>query len=223
MVVVYGDSGVLDSGCMVEVMPIVRAQVSIPRSNTNSEDIVTNTWHFTTTGVSEGFDNDILTALAALYEGLDTYKSNAYLWSGTRVKMFNLEDSEPRVPIVDESLGLSSAPSGTPLPSEVAVCLSFNGEYVSGASQARRRGRIYFGPLNSGAMGTTGYLAASLLTAAQTACTAFLLASTTASDWAWVVYSPSSAQAFPVVEGFIDDAPDIQRRRGWDRLSYVTF
>jgi hypothetical protein len=207
----------------MESMPIIRAQVTLPMTSTVSADSVTNTWHFTLEDVTEGTKSAVKTALAAFYEALDTWKSNLVTWSGVRCKMFNIEDPEPRIPIDDAGLTVTSAPAGSPLPPEVAVCCSFNGDYVSGASQARRRGRVFLGPLNTAALTTDGRLSSSLVTAVATAGGTLLTASNSASTWAWIVYSPSGDTGYPVVDGWCDNAPDIQRRRGVDATTRTAF
>jgi len=189
-----------------------------------SEDTITNTWHFTTTDTVEGTLTLIKAALVTFYETLDAYKSDLQLWASARVKIYNMSDPEPRVPINDVGLALSSAPSGTSLPHEVAAVLSFNGEYVSGFSQARRRGRIYFGPLNNTAFNdASGLLNTTFVGILAGAGGALLTASNSASEWAWVVYSPTGSTSYPVDAGWVDNAPDIQRRRGFKSTVRTTF
>lgn len=204
-------------------MPIVRAQVSIPAASTVAEDTVTNTFHFTTTGWDETIRGSIAGGLQALYESWDTYKSSLMAWPSARVKFYDLSEPEPRVPIDDISLSLSTHPTGTPLPSEVAVCMSFRAEYVSGSSQARRRGRVFFGPLNQVSGDSTGRVAAAALTLFQGGAQTFLDLSDSAADWAWVVWSPTAATAYPVVGGWFDNAYDTQRGRGVRATSHLTY
>lgn len=208
---------------MLPAVPIIRAQVSIPAVSTVSEDTVTNTWHFTTTDTDEGTLSAVKTALSTFYEALDTYKSDLQLWTGARVKIFNMEDPPERVPIDDVGLTLTSAPSGGSLPHECACVLSFNGEYVSGASQARRRGRVYLGPLNVSVIGDNSMFTSTFYNVVVGAAGALLTASNAASDWAWIVYSPTAEQGYPVVGGWVDNAVDIQRRRGFRASVRTTF
>lgn len=195
-------------------MPILRFQVKVPAASLNTEDDVTNTWHFTATDTTEGILADIKAQLVLMYESIDTWKSNQQSWTGARVKVFDMDQPEPRVPISDTGLALTSAPSGSPLPPEICVCLSFHGEYISGASQARRRGRVFLGPLNLASLNSDGRFTTTLQSSLSTAAANFVLASNAASDWAWIVYSPSGDTGYPVVNGWTDNAPDIQRRRG---------
>lgn len=199
----------------MESMPIARYQISIPSANNVPEDTVTNTWHFTQTAIDETVTNLVQTELVAFYEALDGFKSPLMAWQNARMKVFNLDDSPPRVPVYDELFGATSTAQTSALPREVSACLSFHGDYVSGFPQSRRRGRIYFGPLSSPVIqGTTGKLTTTLCNAMATAGGDLLTASNSASDWAWVVYSQVGSTAYPVVDGWVDDEPDIQRRRG---------
>lgn len=208
----------------MELMPIIRAQVTVPAASTVSEDAVTNTWHFTATGVGSTILDEIALALTDFYEDADAQKGDNQLWASAYCRMYNLDDPEPRIPIYDELLALTSAPASTALPPEICACISFNGTYVSGASQARRRGRIYFGPLAATVIDTTtGQLAALAVTNLATSAGNLLATSNLASDWAWVVYSPTGDTGYPVVEGWVDNAPDIQRGRGLKATVRTTF
>jgi len=204
-------------------MSILRAQVIIPATSTVSEDAVTNTWHFNVTGDEETTAANITSDLAAFYEAMDTYKSDLQSWTTNRVKWFNMSDPEPRVPILDTTMSLTGASSSQSLPHEVTAVLSFHGTYASGASQARRRGRIYFGPLNTTVMTDSGHFASAFCTALATAGDVLLATSVADTDYDWAVYSPTAGLSYPVVGGWVDNAPDIQRRRGFRATSRTLF
>lgn len=206
----------------MESMPIVRLQLRIPALSAMSEDMCINTWHFSCVDTEEGTINAVQTAVVAWYEAVDSYKSGLMSWQTSRIKWYDLSEPEPRVPFYEELSGLTSA-SGTPTARELALCLSFQGEQISGAASGRRRGRIYFGPLTASAIDGSGLLTSAAVTAASTAGGVLLAASNAASDWAWVVYSPTSGTSYPVVDGWVDNAPDIQRRRGTDATVRTTF
>lgn len=194
-------------------MPLLRLQVSIPAVSAEPSDAIVNTWHFTAVDAEEGTRADIKAAVAAFYEGCDAYKSVLMSWNLNTSKFYNLDDSEPRVPIDVFTLALTGAPSVASLPRELAVCVSFRGDYASGSSQARRRGRVFFGPLNTAALGSGGEIASGAR--GQIAASAGVLRTTSAaaSDWAWIVYSRVGDQGYPVTAGWVDDEFDIQRRR----------
>lgn len=133
----------------------------------------------------------------------------------------------------DDWLGPASPGSANlNLPSEVAAVLSFHGDLSgvleeAGATRpkARRRGRIYFGPLTTDAIDTTQdspLLRDSLLLPLRSNAVQLIDDSLTQSH-VWCVWSRANAELYPVVGGWTDNAPDTQRRRGKASLSRVTF
>lgn len=202
-----------DGSVTVPDMPIARVQVRIPSAANISEDMAINTWHFTCTAIDEGTRNAIQTALVAFYNSMGTYRSSLMSWNTARLRWFNMSDAEPRVPLEDETAGFSST-SSSPTAPELALCVSFNGAFVSGFSQARRRGRVYLGPLAAAAVDSTARVTPTLVSTMATAAGTLLSTSNAASDWAWVVYSPTGNTAYPVVAGWVDNEMDVQRRRG---------
>lgn len=203
-------------------MTILRAMVTIPRDSGIPADAVTNTWHFNTGGALLPTDAGIVRdRLAEFYNNPNTVNSVAQYLSrvldgdGARIKVYDLSNPEPRVPVLD--VGMPIGPiTAEAIVSEVAICLSYHADFVSGAPRARRRGRIFLGPLASNVMSFSFgeprpspevrgdlKLAAERLIAADTP----LLK--------WSVYSPTAnTAAAPIVGGWIDNAFDTQRRRG---------
>jgi hypothetical protein len=122
------------------------------------------------------------------------------------------------------------------LPNEVALCLSYQAVAISGESQARRRGRIFFGPLcnTANTLSATGECrpSAALVTALCGAATLLATpAATAAGDLVhWAVYSPTTDltetidDAFQDVDnGWVDNSFDTQRRRGRDATARTTW
>lgn len=181
-----------------------------------------NTFHFTCTAIDEGTRNAIQASLVDFYEAFDTYKSSRQDWANARLRWFDLSDPEPREPVEDELFGLTSG-TATPVAREIAVCCSFAGDFVSGFPASRRRGRVYLGPIGGTCWDSVGLLAPSLVTAVVTGANLLLSDSNAASDWAWVVYSPTGNTAYPVTSGWVDNAPDIQRRRGTAATTRTAF
>ena len=208
-------------------MPLVTAQVSIPTDLPNvGADFVTNTWgFFVNTADVAGVTNaqaalDTFYTSVAAFFGSDNAQPNA-----VTIKWYDLSDPTPRVPFA-QSLGTVGFGNGTSpsLPPECAICLSFQGAPVSGVSQARRRGRIFFGPLATNAIGSNGRVSSSALSSFATAATT-LLSDSGASGWQWCVVSRASGSpvAVFVTDGWIDDAIDIQHRRGHTPSSRTLF
>lgn len=188
-------------------------------------DRFVNTWHvIVPTGTPSGSDLlEMADAVKGFYVGGGATSVQAYIspWaggSGRTVKIYNLDDTLPRAPIYEFSdPDPISGLSGTGFPNEVAICLSFHAAAVSGAVQARRRGRIYVGPLNtaSGSITPVGDSRPN-----PTLRTAFLSAAgyadlqLAAAGASWCVYSPTSSTAVKNEFYSVDDAFDTQRRRG---------
>lgn len=205
-------------------MSVVRAQSSVPYKTALPEDVTQNVWHFQTVGdftLPAALD-PINTALNTFYSAIDQiYPTNVDVTRTT--KWYQLSDPKPRTPIRTDVQTIAPSASN-PLPEECAIVLSFEGDPESGLSQKRRRGRIYIGPCSTSTViivnnrcRVIGTTIAEVKNAAQ----ALLTASVASADWDWVVYSPTTAAgsthdagATVVDKGWVDDAWDIQRRRG---------
>lgn len=117
------------------------------------------------------------------------------------------------------------------LPLEVAAVLSFHADLTgiqeeAGATRprARRRGRVYLGPLTTDGVTITDdapLLGPDLRTAMGAAAVALKDAAET--DWPWCVWSRADAILRPVVGGWTDNAPDTQRRRGQESTNRATW
>lgn len=198
-------------------MTILRAQVALESDSGLPEDRVVNTWHFLSDELDTTLDIELInTQLKLFYENIDN-RLGQQLSGEWRVRFYDLGDPEPRTPVAD-FLNPVLTPAANCLPAEVAVCLSYHAAPVSGTSQARRRGRLFIGPLS------TSWLGASVspdvrpdgtnINQLKGAAATMLAASNAAATWAWVIYSPTDNLARGIVGGYVDNAFDTQRRRG---------
>lgn len=206
-------------------MSIYRAQVVLPFFTNLPTDVITNTFHFeaTTGATPEQVGTEVTPQLTAFYT--DGYGSDGiafYINRGlAHVKWYNLSNPEPRIPYV-QSLGIGSIPQGNAnLPTEVALCLSFQGLPLSGVPQARRRGRVFIGgmPQNtiSPSIGNNFPIWHSTVTARWgDSAEENLRVFSVPTDAQWVVWSPTTQEAVEVANGWVDNAPDTQRRRSVD-------
>ena len=115
---------------------------------------------------------------------------------------------------------MPTAAGSQDLPAEVAVCASFRASYAglaeeSGSTRprARRRGRVYLGPVMTNILGVTAgetHVGASFPTVVVAAMEA--LRTDTATSWG--VWSRADAATSPVVAEWCDDAFDTIRKRG---------
>lgn len=126
-----------------------------------------------------------------------------------------------------------------PLPSEVAVCVSYHGNLAGLAEEqpagpvgpqgdihprARRRGRLFIGPLNASASEITNYgstVEVSSHTVAVLRAAALRLRDDTNTEWC--VWSRTTGALHQVAGGWVDNAFDTQRRRGTKATSRSTF
>jgi hypothetical protein len=192
-------------------MALLRVQVILHTVSAIQADFATNTWHFDD---GELEPSGIADELIVFYNAVRGAMSPAIAQNGHEIKMYKYSDPEPRVPIYEEVWNFGAAPAGFPLPAEVALVLSYHAEPVSGLSQARRRGRVYIGPLNTGTLATgEGRPSGGTLTTFVNAAEA-LLAESQLADWTWSTYSTVLNSGAEVYAGWVDNAFDTQRRRG---------
>lgn len=216
---------------------LMRAQVTIPIDSNLPEDSIVNTWYFDGDDDAEMVDEDygdqVMTMLTTFYQAIDGVVLASNIGANASVKIYDMRDAEPRVPERTDTIALAPAAS-EPYPNEVAICLSFAAEFASGVNPARRRGRIFLGPIAS----EVGNLSAGQVRVGSAAQTAIADAAATMQDGLvhevgsvlrtrWAVYSPKTHQvtgdigaAFnDVLTGWVDDSFDTQRRRGYRTTS----
>jgi hypothetical protein len=206
-------------------------------------DQIVNDFAFQWTGGGEPAEanyNDLFTAVDAFYNYTTTttrktgyYISNYVNRSATHeLQAYEIAVGGLGSPVfTDDWLGPATA-AGNGMPPECAGVLSFHADLTgileeSGATRpkARRRGRVYVGPLDGAAIdpSTPPYL---LISAFQTTIkeSANQMASLADADgWTWAVWSRKDVQLRAVVGGWTDNAPDTQRRRGPKSTARSTF
>jgi len=207
-------------------MGFARVQVSLLNDSTLPGDVAMNTFHFRTPGTVEDSADEISALLETFYNAFDQDLSSG-LTGVTNLAFFDLEQAAPRVPVATDTFTLTVG-LGTQLPGEVALVLSFQGPRVSGFPQARRRGRLFIGPLDGDTI-TAGTGDARPSSAAITRITdaADALASSTVTPGLdWCVFSPTTAGPEPwssgelndafvtITNGWMDNAFDTVRSRG---------
>lgn len=206
-------------------MAIYRVQLNWNPTSLNPLDAAVNTLHFDITGVFATEMPIIQTTLRNAFELFEGFYANTVI-SGVlnTFKVYALDDPEPRSSKFAGTMGAGFIPTGgNPLPSEVAVCLSFQAAQVSGTPQARRRGRIYLGPLGASGLDTNGRPTSACRSAASAVGASILADSVSNGGWSWVVWSPTTGTSSIVTNGWVDNAFDIQRRRGVAPTLRTTF
>lgn len=185
-------------------------------NNNKIEDAFVNVWHFSVTSDPPASADllSINTAMSAFYTAIAGRTSSHTLATTAVAKFYNLADPKPRFPIVQYNNVYTGPSDVTALPPEISTCISFAASPVSGVPMARRRGRVFLPPFKYTDYDTDGYITSAAVIATKAAITGLLTASTAAANWEWCIYSTVNDTLAPVIGGWIDNAPDIQRRRG---------
>lgn len=218
-----------------------RAQVSIPMDTALPEDAIVNTWHFDDDDDPIAAPDDtrdwIMQALTGFYQTIDNVLLAASVTSPATVRLYDMADPTPRQPLFTEQIALTPVNGDDGLPSEVALCLSFSAAVSSGQNAARRRGRLYLGPIATAAITTEGgarrpsaAVRTVIANAAAVVRNGIEHPGSPGLHLKWAIYSPTTdatdtlANAFnDVATGWIDDAFDTQRRRGARPTTRTTF
>jgi hypothetical protein len=132
------------------------------------------------------------------------------------IKVYDMGDPVPRQPLtVFPMVTFPVAPAQTGFPDEVALVLSFQGAKVSGVPQARRRNRVYFGPVTTASAVVTSNEnrpSAGIIDDLIKAADEKLAIATLGVEW--IVRSETTGVVTPVTDGWVDNSWDTQRRRG---------
>ena len=136
--------------------------------------------------------------------------------SACELRAYWMGETPPRTPLIQEFI-IGTLPTTQALPSEVAVCES----YYAGTNKPSNRGRVYIGPLHTGALGgsasqepiVTGELQIALNNAGKN-----LAEDDTGPRWCVLgLNAGKTARELKVITGgWVDNAFDTQRRRGAD-------
>jgi len=209
-------------------MTTVRVQCRLQGDSGVPEDVFVNTWHVATgeapldevmaVDLSAAFTQFYTESIPALSQSLKTYLSPAI--ASAEWRFYDLGDPEPRVPIVKTPLW-GTVSDKNPMPAEIAVCLSMHGD---APVTPRKRGRVYIGPLNTDAAASGQTSDARVEAGLQTLLG--MLANRLVESLepnTLVILSRASGLQIPVVGGWVDNAFDIQRRRGYDATARTTW
>ena len=203
-----------------------RVQATIPTDAAVGADTVTNVFHFRkVSGTEAAAVDQMFDVIQTFYSDLATAVLSAQLDHNLlRLKAYDLEDPEPRTPVLDEFRAFTAPTVGSSLPHENAIVLSIRAAFASGVNPARRRGRLYIGPLQRVVIEDSGSRVQVTSAARSAVATAADNMMTTLQGVAlsrWAVFSPTTFATSgigpalnDVIEGFVDNEMDIQRRRG---------
>lgn len=207
-------------------MPITRAVVTLNKVSQLPEDAVQNVWHFGSNGVLTSAQwSTLRDALRTFYrEIFHLYGSNRIAAGAVHsIKRYDLivgapgaADDSAGSPISNATLTLDTT-GASAAPDEVALCLSLKGvttnireEVGTTRPASRRRGRIYLGPFSAAVMAERP--GSALINKIITEVGNLNLAASAVANLG--VYSRKDGKLYGAVEASVDDAWDIQRRRG---------
>lgn len=116
---------------------------------------------------------------------------------------------------------LGDEPTGTSLPLEVALCLSYGTNTPFDTPVQRRRGRIYIGPLNGNQISVEDDLPAptSGLGLRMRKGAVMLKETLPPVGLGWSIWSRTDGELYPIEGGWVDNEFDTQRRRGVEATS----
>lgn len=200
------------------------ASVTLRHRTLLPKDVSINTFHLSAPDTSQATLDAIALAIERFYrtpydvdsDAVGSFISNVVLRASGSIEIYDWADPSPRVPIAFYPMELAANGVTSSLPNEVALCVSWQGDRQSGVNQARRRGRIFLGPLSTNATTTVANEPAR-------PATAFIIAARRASERLvtelsedevrLAVWSRVSSQLTPVTNGWVDNDFDTQRRR----------
>lgn len=206
-------------------MARVQAVVVLPSVTEFPKDNAINTFTFSPFVPDEEALDNIAGTLEDFYnevqlsgQSVASYLSSTIVRTtdACHIEFWDIDGTPPRTPmhVVPFTLAGPTVTNNN-LPLEVALCSSFRAEYVSGEPAARRRGRVYVGPLTTGALTSgAGVPGTPSPTFIETVAQATMgLASAFSPLHVW---SRTDDMIRRVVAGWVDNEFDTQRRREHD-------
>lgn len=216
-------------------MAFWRSIITLQRDGGAGEDVAVNTLHWDSDRGRDNVDRTLDIAsinarVQTLYTALGPLLGEI-VGTPTRHRLYDLEDLEPRTALSDVTFAQATATGS--LPAEMAVCVTLLADTESGVPRARRRGRVYVGPMDDG---TSQYISGAAdcivaATARTTIANAFAAACRdTTNDPVLSVFSRATRagggtmdESFNDVQTIrVDDRFDVQRRRGSRPVSFTT-
>lgn len=205
-------------------MSAYRAQVILKTVDAIPANYVTNSWCLSVSPDGALDTDEVTVALKDFYDDMINFIPSVIAQNGHEIKYSELPGVKPNYPFEEDVFNLVSAPTSDPMPTEVALVLSFQGIRQAGFSQKRRRGRIYFGPVRATAS-AAGRPTSAIITALATAGATFKsnIEAVTGGAHSWAVWSNVDQDSVDIANGWVDNAFDTQRRRGVLATSRTTF
>lgn len=176
-------------------------------------NFVQNQFAINVSGITELDADEVTVAVKTFYDAVRGYLSSRVAATGHEVKFYALPGLKPNYPVTETTFNLAAQPAGTPAPSEVAIVTSLVGVREAGQAMARRRGRMFIGPLNQSTWGDDRP-AAGMLTVISDATKDLAVDINAIENHRLGIWSTVNQSWAVCAGGFVDNAWDTQRRRG---------
>lgn len=186
-------------------------------------DVIVNRFHFESTGLLDDQVADLIQdRLAAFYRGpypaTQSSRVNYIDWQRAEIRIYDLAQPTPRVPLVRSLQYGNAGTTGTTVPTEVACVLSWHAAPVPGVRFQRLYNRIYLGGLLPSAMVLSATdefprIASGFVTQIIDAAQGLLDENDGVLEWIQVSNATGSPVLRPIAGGWVDNSPDTQRRR----------
>jgi hypothetical protein len=209
---------------------ILRAQHQFQGDSGLPKDQFVNTFYFSTSGAATETDYDNIQTLLGDFwtddpAGADLplldHMSGIADGAGASLKIYDMGDAEPRSPVRVHPFyyGSTGGAGLSNLPAEVAVCLSYSADPVSGIPVGSLRGRVYIGPLNTNCMTASSsvypsQVKATFVTTLKDCGARLAFQASTLYDLTWGLWSAKLHSFHKITLCWVDNEFDTQRRRG---------
>lgn len=210
----------------------IKTTVQLPYPSGLPGDLATNTFYFSTANdePDEAQWSALINNVVAFYntaQGTDAAPLGAFMSEYISRSQCSVRNA-PYDPVTGDEIGdafvvpftLAASSDSQDLPLEVAICCSFYSDnpLILDRPAARRRGRVFLGPLvvsanESVVDGTPPLVNGNLLTYIAHNCEA-LMYQMTDDAWTWEIYSRTNRELYNVTGGWIDNDFDTIRSRG---------
>jgi len=198
-------------------------QITLRTADGISENFITNQFALTDDVTAGADETAVRDAFDTFYSTLGPDILSSWVAQNNHIiKLYLAGGPQPNYPFYEDTFSLAAAPSGTGLPTEVAVCLSFQGLRIPGTPQARRRGRVYLGALKATVNSNQRPASANITDILDAAEGLYDDLAVIPSAGTWAVWSPTDGSAVPLIEAWVDDSFDTQRSRGQARTTRTT-
>lgn len=194
----------------------IRVQCTLPHRSMLPTDVTVNTFHLAGETILPSVAEDVAGVFEAFYSEIQGYLSNVLL-GALDIKMYRTSDPEPRVPAYETNIPAAFQATTPTLPEEAAVAISLQAVQSSGVPAARRRGRVFIGPLSSAASSfstVSGHVVPESVRQDLTAAMATVVLDTQAAGHRLGVWSRVDSTYRAVMSVSVDDALDTIRSRG---------